>query len=388
MADFFNEILADIDKLTDEQVSQLMAALEVKRTGSQAIKDSIKDDDGTPIACPHCGSISIKKHGKTGGRQRYRCKDCNKTFCETSQTLMYHSRLTPAQWKGLLLGMVQNLTLAEIAGMIDTSVTTVWHNKNKVCIALEALYKEQSVFTDIAEGDETYTTASFKGMRDPDFFINVLGRMPRHHRTYEEKVYYLKKHGFWDSLQKDPARLEMLLSSGDSYKRGISNDQICILTCKDRSGHFTIDPVCVGRLETADVQKNLGGRFASDAILVTDSHNAYPGFALSEKIQLEQIEADKHAKGAYNLGRINAVHSKLSAFYPEQQERMPATKYLGLQLKLFWWLEVNGAINTQEKVDRLYDIITEKSGITGIDYESITSRELTINTKGCFPTKV
>lgn len=388
MADFFNEILADIDKLTDEQVSQLMAALEVKRTGSQAIKDSIKDDDGTPIACPHCGSISIKKHGKTGGRQRYRCKDCDKTFCETSQTLMYHSRLTPAQWKGLLLGMVQNLTLAEIAGMIDTSVTTVWHNKNKVCIALEALYKEQSVFTDIAEGDETYTTASFKGMRDPDFFINVLGRMPRHHRTYEEKVYYLKKHGFWDSLQKDPARLEMLLSSGDSYKRGISNDQICILTCKDRSGHFTIDPVCVGRLETADVQKNLGGRFASDAILVTDSHNAYPGFALSEKIQLEQIEADKHAKGAYNLGRINAVHSKLSAFYPEQQERMPATKYLGLQLKLFWWLEVNGAINTQEKVDRLYDIITEKSGITGIDYESITSRELTINTKGCFPTKV
>ena len=35
MADFFEEMLADIDKLSDEQVSQLMAALEVKRTGSQ-----------------------------------------------------------------------------------------------------------------------------------------------------------------------------------------------------------------------------------------------------------------------------------------------------------------------------------------------------------------
>lgn len=31
MADFFKEILADIDKLTDEQISQLMAALEVKK---------------------------------------------------------------------------------------------------------------------------------------------------------------------------------------------------------------------------------------------------------------------------------------------------------------------------------------------------------------------
>ena len=45
MADFFNEIMADIDKLTEDQISQLMAALEVKRTGSQTIKDSIKDDD-------------------------------------------------------------------------------------------------------------------------------------------------------------------------------------------------------------------------------------------------------------------------------------------------------------------------------------------------------
>ena len=72
MADFFNEIMDDIDKLTEDQISQLMAALEVKRTGSQTIKDSIKDDDGTPMACPHCGSISIKKHGKIDGRQRYK----------------------------------------------------------------------------------------------------------------------------------------------------------------------------------------------------------------------------------------------------------------------------------------------------------------------------
>lgn len=103
---------------------------------------------------------------------------------------------------------------------------------------------------------------------------------------------------------------------------------------------------------------------------------------------MKQIEAGKHAKGAYNLGRINAEHSKLSAFYPEQEERTPATKYLGLQLKLFWWIEVNGALNTQEKVDKLYDIVTEKAGLTGTDYESITNRELTLNAKGLFPNKI
>ena len=340
------------------------------------------------MACPHCGSISIKKHGKIDGRQRYKCKDCGKTFCETSQTLMYHSRLAPAQWKGLLLGMVQNLPLQAIADTIGTSMPTVWHNRHKVCLALEEIYKEQSEFIDIVECDEFYIPVSFKGKRDAAFFIDVLDRMPRHHRTYEEKVEYLKKNGLWDRLKSEPERLERLLESGNSYKKGISNDQTCVLTCKDRSGHFTIDPVCVGRLETNDLTKNLSGKFASDAILVTDSHSAYQGFARTENLQLEQIESGKHSKGAYNLGRINAIHSKLSAFYPEQEERAPATKYLGLQLKLFWWLEANGTLGTQEKVDKLYDIIASKTNVTGADYTSITNRELTINTKGCFPTKV
>lgn len=115
---------------------------------------------------------------------------------------------------------------------------------------------------------------------------------------------------------------------------------------------------------------------------------SYSGFAKKEGIQLEQIESDKFTKGAYNLGRIDAVHSKLSAFYPDQEERAPATKYLGLQLKLFWWLEVNGTLSTQDKVDKLYDLMTGKTTLTGTDYESITNRELTINTKGEFPTKV
>ena len=259
MADFFKEMLTDIDKLSNEQVNQLMAALEVKRAGGQTTKDSIKENDETPLACPHCGSISLKRHGKAGGRQRYRCKDCCKTFCETSQTLMHHSRLSPAQWKGLLLGMVQNLTLQEIANTINTSVTTVWFNKQKVCMTLEEAYRNYAgQFIDIVECDEYYTTVSFKGKRDPTFFINVLGRMPRHHMTLEEKMDYLSKHGLLEGLKKDLERAE---------------------------------------------------------------------------------------------------HAKLAAFYPRQEERNPATKYLGLQLKLFWWLEVNGGLSTQEKVDTLYGMI-------------------------------
>ena len=121
---------------------------------------------------------------------------------------------------------------------------------------------------------------------------------------------------------------------------------------------------------------------------VTVDARVYSGFAESEHIQLEQIEADKHSKGAYNLGRINALHSSLSAYYPKSAERAPATKYLDLSLMLFWWLEKNGQLSSADKVDKLYELISDEIIISGTDYKSITSRELTLNTKGLFPNKV
>ena len=88
---------------------------------------------------------------------------------------------------------------------------TAWYNKQKICKALIEAYGVQDKFIDIAECDEYYTTLSFKGKRDPSFFINTLNRLPRHHRTYEQKVEYLMKNGFWAELQNDPERLAMLL---------------------------------------------------------------------------------------------------------------------------------------------------------------------------------
>lgn len=122
--------------------------------------------------------------------------------------------------------------------------------------------------------------------------------------------------------------------------------------------------------------------------MVTDSHNAYPSFARGEHIQLEQFEADKHANGAYNLGRINAVHSKISAYWEKTSERQPATKYMDLSLMLFWWLEKNGQLSTNEKVDELYNLVSGNLGLNGIDYESITNKSLYLNTKRLIPEKV
>ena len=60
-------------------------------------------------------------------------------------------------------------------------------------------------------------------------------------------------------------------------KRGISNDQICILTLVDEQGKLYLEPVSAGRLEKAMAKAKLKPRFTPDKsnVLVTDDHNAY-----------------------------------------------------------------------------------------------------------------
>ena len=385
MADFFQEMIGSIDSLSEEQLQELLSILNARQSIKDKKINSNSDCKGT-VKCEYCGSENIKKHGLRGEKQRYYCKDCKRTFVIKSSPIVQSSKLTEAQWKELLRGMIENLSLKKIAENIDISITSVWFNKHKVCSALLEIYKEQDGFVDIAECDEYYTPLSFKGKRDPEFFIKTSGRMPRHHRTYAQKMAYLQNSSCWNELKNDPERVQQLIDSVETHLRGISKEQTCILTCKDRGNHLYMSPACIGRMDTNDVKKHLKGKFASDSILVTDSHTSYPEFARSEHIQLEQIPSGKHAKGAYNLGRINALHSRLQNHWPDKSNRLLATKYLDLGLIFFWWLEKNSNLTIQEKVEKLYSEVA--SVISNTEYKDIPNRELSLNTKGLIPKKV
>lgn len=99
MADLFNNLLNSLDSLTEAQITELMSRLEVKRSGQENLQNNqgLVQDGTKIIACPHCGSVSIKKHDKPRGKQRYRCKDCGKVFSKTTGTLHHHSKLSAWQ---------------------------------------------------------------------------------------------------------------------------------------------------------------------------------------------------------------------------------------------------------------------------------------------------
>lgn len=388
MSDLFTELLNSLDSLTDDQIRQLKSRLAEKGSGQEKATDTqgLMVEDGQIIACPHCGSISIKKHGKKDGQQRYRCKDCNKTFVLSTKTIFRNSRLSTEQWKGLLQGIALNLSLNKIADNIGISTKSVWYNKQKVMALLSEIFTEQDKFRDIAECDECFVHLSFKGKKDPRFFIDKLGRMPRHHRSIGEKIEYLQKAGLWGELQADPKRLKSLLYE-DKHLQGTYRDNVCILTGKDRSNNIYLSPICLGQMDSTHVTQHFKDRFESDAIMVTDSNNSYNWFAEYENIHHEQLLSKLHVKGPYSLARINALHSNLKAYWPDTKENLPSTKYLDLNLMLFWWLEKNKDLTTQQQIEELYAYINQYKG-QFITYEQLKARHLTLDTKGIIPTAI
>ncbi len=374
-----------LGSLTDDELNELLSRLEIEKSRRDQPEDTkgLTVKDGNIVACSHCGSVEFKKHGKKDGHQRYRCKDCGKTFMETSNTMLYRSKLSAEQWKKLIKGIVQHLTLSQIAEEVGISTSGVWYNRQKILDCMKSMFPKQDSFADIAEFDEYEVHMSFRGKRDPAFFVNTLGRLPRHHRSTSEKIEYLQKAGLWIDLQQDPERLEQLLY-GDSYIKGTKKDSVCILTGKDRSGNLLLEPTCLGSIESRHVEQSLSDKVSSDIIMVTDGSNAYKWFAELRNIQHEQIPSLQHSRGPFSLAHVNAIHSKLAAYWPDNGQRLPATKYLDLNLLLFWWIEKNGHLTAPQKTEELFSCI-ESNLLCTESYKNLQRRALPLDTKGLIP---
>ena len=351
----------------------------------EAKKNGLLTSGNKIIACPHCGSASVIKHGTKDGKQRYRCKDCKKTFVETTNKVSHHSRLSEWQWKEIIKGMILNLSIGQISDITGLSTKAVWYNKNKVLQLVSNRFGEQDTFKDIAECDETEVHLSYKGKRDPRFFIYHLRRMPRANRSREEKIEYLQKYGLLEELQHDPEQLEAILK-GDRYLPGTKNDSVCVLTGIDRGKNLVIKPVCLGKLESGHVCQEFDTRFGNDAMIVTDGNSSYNWFAEERNIHHEVIPADKHAVGPYSLARVNAIHADYNKYYPQHKQNLPATKYLDLGTDFFWWLEKNKDNSIEEKVDMLYKMVQEDNYTES--YEDMRHRKLKLDTKGLIPTEL
>jgi transposase-like protein len=198
-----NTLFDEFEKLSPYSQKMLYDLIyPVVKNSSNRVGDYIEAIRETRFAhgmfCPYCKGTHVVGHGKYRSRQRYKCKDCGKTFNDVSCSPMAGTHY-PQKWGEYLQFIAEGTTLPKISKILEISLSTAFYWRHKVLNSLRAMSIDP--LSGIVESDETYFSKSFKGK-------NQCKRKDPHHRG--EKSEY----------------------------RGISREKNCVLVAMDRAGHL------------------------------------------------------------------------------------------------------------------------------------------------------
>lgn len=252
--------------------------------------------------CPHCQSNKYRKHGIDKGSQRYKCKDCGRTFTEYSGTWMsglHRKELV----SGYIKLMEQELSLDKIKVRLGINKKTAFDWRHKILSGLQQ--QDKTPFEGITESDDTFFRFSEKG-------VPGLDRKPR--------------------------------KRGGTSKPGIGRNQVAVIVTADRANQTDLTVARRGRIKKIDIEQAIGQRVTQKTILCSDGHVSYKGFAIDKKIEHHPLRADmkqRVIKGTYHIQHVNAIHSRLKRWLTGRFGGV-STKYLQKYLDWFRTKEMLG----------------------------------------------
>jgi transposase-like protein len=270
-----------------------------------------KEKASAPVACHGCGSVSVSRNGKGHGKQAYICKDCGKSFVETSTSAIAHSHSSETVWKQVIRDTVDGVSIDMTASSLALSHSTVFHMRHKILTCVEqALLRAPSSLTGVCEADETYVLESVKGRKIPE--------------EYHRKA---RKHG------------------SKAMKPGLSDEYICVCTSVDIDNQCVTGIVNRASPSKEEIAQVFGDRVSSDTFILCDGSTRYD--VLDEKCTVA------HSK---RVNRVNGFHS----FIKERllAARGVATVYLNRYSALF--SEVFG--KRDSVVENIYRLMTARNG--------------------------
>jgi transposase-like protein len=114
------------------------------------------------FGCPHCDADEIRPWGKAGGKPRYRCKACQKTFNPLTGTPLaglHHQD----RWRDQAQALIAGEAIAQAAKRCKVAYTTAFRWRPRFLCALN--FDKPPHLSGIVEADETFILESFKGKR-------------------------------------------------------------------------------------------------------------------------------------------------------------------------------------------------------------------------------
>ena len=310
----FKKWFARLPALNQPQRLQTLAALH-PAAGLDRVLALIGQIGAAHRRCPRCACERYHRHGQANGLQRYRCRDCGRTYNDLSGTALARLRLRE-KWLDYLGAVLDSTSVRVTAGQVGVHRNTAFRWRHRFLDRVK--HHQPQRLNGIAEADEMFLLESQKGARKLD-------RPPR-------------KRG------------------GRAGRRGISRELDCILVARDRGGQ-TIDAL-VGRgaLTVAQLERHLLPRIDRQVLLVSDSNAAYRAFSRKHGIAHaagnicagERVR--RSAAGAIHVQNVNAYHQRLRQWL--SRFRGVASRYLPNYLGWHRTLD-SGQVTSAEQLLRI-----------------------------------
>ena len=299
----FSHLLHQLDHLTDKQRQQLKLSLSeqdpVQKIIIQLEQRLIENPE-----CPHCHSSVINRFGKKGNMQRYRCKNCLKTFTATTNTPL--ARLQHKEkWADYLEGMLESKVLRQAAKDYGINLKTSFRWRHRFLQLPSEL--KATLLEGIVESDEVLFAYSEKGNKQ-------LNRKPRKRGMKANK----------------PGRSK--------------EDWVPVLTVRDRGKH-TYESILTST-STDEISDNLSGKIQRDSVLCSDGFRAYIRFADEQGLVHKRLNSSagiRVVEKVFHIQNVNAYHSRLKGWVGTFHG--VATKYLDHYLGWFRLMDTSENLN-------------------------------------------
>ena len=271
----FKKWFARVPALNQPQRLQVLHALR-PAAGLAHIIALIEQARSSERRCPRCDNPHWQRHGHANNLQRYRCRECGRTFNDLSGTPLARLRLRE-KWIDYLQALLASRPVRAAADDAGVHRNTAFRWRHRFLHRVRDDGPRQ--LCGIVEADEMFMLESQKGARTLD----------------------------------RPARKR----GGAARKRGISGELDCILVMRDRAGQTADAVTGRGPLTVRQAERHLLPLLERQALLVTDANATYRTLARKHGIahQAVNLSAGERVRsgkaGAMHVQNVNAYHRRL-----------------------------------------------------------------------------
>lgn len=273
---------------------------------------NINSESNKQRICPHCGcDHGVIKFGKFKGIQRYKCKDCRKTFSDVTNTPFYRSKKPLVYWLGYAKFMFGGMTIRQCARMLKINIATSFFWRHKILDSIFFLENKEFLSGAIQISD-TYFPQSKKGKKGK--------RMSR------------RPNPLWGKLGLD--------------------DYVSVLCLIDSSNKIVVDPICNNSFRLFGVRDWLEKRIelAPKATFVSSV------LKFNNKLAIN-IFNNKIRKGSHEETLVGRTLANKLKKWIGQKFKGVATKYLNNYLVWFKYYMSNNFTTYKEFLSKKLNVL-------------------------------